>query len=258
MPDKTWDWVCGMIICLDVQPLLGRQNLSSLGVGSWVVWPCSIEQLHTDACMREVEISGFFGDSASCDGFLEAILWEDVVLKQTLERTQRNVWKEFKYNPTDKRTMLLHWFALQFFDGICWIFLVLTLWWEMCQGTHMAASYRFCGLLLTQQGLMVKLLLLIHVWCFGLDCWYPNNNIWNCPKVLVLNRSTSPFPINLSLHLPLLGRLEGRLKYLRTLIKEGFEKALHTESLRDSAREHWLCNPHLQKLPGTLVQAFLT
>jgi hypothetical protein len=36
----------------------------------------------------------------------------------------------------------------------------------------------------------------------------------------------------------LVSELEGRLKYLRTLIKEGFEKALHTESLRDSAREH--------------------
>ena len=80
----------------------------------------------------EVEISGFFGHSVvSCDVFLETVLcndvfaeaetWEDILLRKdlwyfsgsrlekghvvflvdrTLERT-RDVWKGYKYNPTD-------------------------------------------------------------------------------------------------------------------------------------------------------------
>ena len=36
-------------------------------------------------------------------------------------------------------------------------------------------------------------LLLIHVKCFILDCWYPDKEDWNCPPKLLLYRSTSPF-----------------------------------------------------------------
>jgi hypothetical protein len=36
----------------------------------------------------------------SCDVFLEAVFCEGVLLRQTLERTC-DVWKEYKYNPTD-------------------------------------------------------------------------------------------------------------------------------------------------------------
>jgi len=51
-------------------------------------------------CNCEVEISGFFGDSVmSCDIFLEAVLREDVLLKQTLERTY-NAWEPKSINGT--------------------------------------------------------------------------------------------------------------------------------------------------------------
>jgi hypothetical protein len=58
--------------------------------------------------LGDVEIPGFFGNSiVSCDVFLEAVLWEDVLLKQTRERAcevllkqvfdvAHHVWKEFK------------------------------------------------------------------------------------------------------------------------------------------------------------------
>ena len=49
----------------------------------------------------DVEISGFFGDLAvSCDVILEAVLWEDVFLRQTLEKSC-DIWKEYALNPTD-------------------------------------------------------------------------------------------------------------------------------------------------------------
>lgn len=50
---------------------------------------------------------------------------------------------------------------------------------------------------------------------------------WITPKELLLNRSTIPFPINLSLQ-PLVDRLEGGLKCLRTLNKVGLEESKPT------------------------------
>lgn len=45
---------------------------------------------------NEMDISGFFGNSVvSRNVFLEAVLREDVLLKQTCER-MRDVWKEYK------------------------------------------------------------------------------------------------------------------------------------------------------------------
>ena len=49
------------------------------------------------------------------------------------------------------------------------------------------------------------------------------------PKELLLNRSTNPFPINHLSLLPLVGRIEGRLKHLRILLtKVCFEKSKPT------------------------------
>lgn len=31
------------------------------------------------------------------------------------------------------------------------------------------------------------------VFAIELNCWYPNDEEWNCPKKLLLNRSTTPF-----------------------------------------------------------------
>lgn len=70
------------------------------------------------------------------------------------------------------------------------------------------------------------LLLLICVWCFGLDCRYPDNKDWYHLKGLLLNRSISNPLVLLTIlfPLPLVDGLEGRLKHLRTLIRVGFEK----------------------------------
>jgi hypothetical protein len=61
-----------------------------------------------------------------------------------------------------------------------------------------------------------------------LNCGYNDNKEWNCSKELFPNRSTSSFALtNLSFPLLLVGsRLEKRLKYLKPLIKVGFEKNL--------------------------------
>lgn len=54
--------------------------------------------------------------------------------------------------------------------------------------------------------------------------WTANNEVWNSHKELFLNRSTKIFSTNLSFPLCLVGgRLDGSLKYLRTVIKIGFE-----------------------------------
>jgi hypothetical protein len=50
------------------------------------------------------------------------------------------------------------------------------------------------------------------VFAIGLNCWYPDNEEWDCPKELQQN----PFSIDLLL-LHLVSGLERRLKHLRTL-----------------------------------------
>ena len=41
----------------------------------------------------------------------------DVLLEWTVERA-RDIWKGYKYNPTESERMLLHWFTLQYFAGL--------------------------------------------------------------------------------------------------------------------------------------------
>lgn len=57
--------------------------------------------IHTYTHIHGMEIPSFFrGPVLSCDVFLETVFWENVLLRQTCERT-RDVWKECKSNPTD-------------------------------------------------------------------------------------------------------------------------------------------------------------
>jgi len=75
---------------------------------------------------------GFFGKSlVSQDVFLEAMLGEDVLLKQTHEKAcdillehtlegGQDVYGEHKCNPTERERTFLHCYTLQAFDGLCW------------------------------------------------------------------------------------------------------------------------------------------
>jgi hypothetical protein len=102
-----------------------------------------------------VEISGFFGDSVvSCDVCLETVfrgffpeadtsqdvllrtgMWCfsgsclekgacDVFLEQMLGRTH-DIWKGYKYNPTNSGDAVWYWFALLCFASYCWALLTM-------------------------------------------------------------------------------------------------------------------------------------
>lgn len=84
------------------------------------------------------------------------------------------------------------------------------------------------------------------VFAVGLDCWHPENKERNHPKKLLLNRSTL-FPQCL------VGKLEGRLKHLRTLSKGAGEMAHQLPSLTafpevpsSTASNHMAVHSHLQ------------
>ena len=171
----------------------------------------------------EAEIVGFFGESVvSCDVFLEAVLWEDVLLRPSHERVlfwnlscervcdvlleQRfgrlhGVWKDYKYNPTDSERLPLHWFALHPFAGLCWGCSCIDIPCNASLFFHFCLSFSWysgCFLLLlwTCADLMESpgffWIELLWVWCFGLDWWYPDNEDWNCSKELLINWSKSP------------------------------------------------------------------
>jgi len=75
---------------------------------------------------------GFFGNSlVSQDVSLEAMLGEDVLLKQTHEKAcdislehtleeGQDVYGEHKCNPTERERTFLHCYYLQGFGGLCW------------------------------------------------------------------------------------------------------------------------------------------
>jgi hypothetical protein len=78
---------------------------------------------------------------------------------------------------------------------------------------------------------------IVGVW---LQNWTGDNKDWNSSKEPFLEISTTLFPINLSLLLPLMvGGLEKRLKGLRTLIKVGFEKSKPTGPCRLTYLNSW-------------------
>jgi len=67
----------------------------------------------------------------SQDVFLEAMLGEHVLLKQTHEKAcdislehtlegEQDVYREHKCNPTERERTFLHCYNLQGFDGLCW------------------------------------------------------------------------------------------------------------------------------------------
>jgi hypothetical protein len=122
-------------------------------------------------------------------------------------RGHRMFRKKYKYNPTGSRGMLLHWFSLQHFAGLCWWYSLIDLLcnallvssdlclsgfhWEKCQGAAggiLAACHflDWCQFNRALQFLLDEVTaidfgfcvcnwtgmpLLIYVWCFGLDCW---------------------------------------------------------------------------------------
>lgn len=123
-----------------------------------------------------------------------------------------------------------------------------------------SSSYSCCLLPWTPAGsaeprgfFWIEPLLLIHVWClltgleccfcvwcFRLDCWYPDNEDQNHPKEQLLNRSTSPYHINNLSPLISISGLEGRWKRLRTLVKVGFENlSLHRLSSTLKCTDYW-------------------
>lgn len=158
----------------------------------------------------EVEIPGFCGNSlVSHDIFLDAVLWEDVLLKRMFEKVS-DVWKEWKQDPTDSKRMLL--FCYTWSTAIPpWTrpissvllhlqpFVGLRSQREMCQRTShgvLADSCWFCWLRPIGRALQF----LLHwtattdsclVFATGLNCWYPDKD-WNHPEELCLNRSTTP------------------------------------------------------------------
>jgi hypothetical protein len=62
------------------------------------------------------------------------------------------------------------------------------------------------------------------VFLIELGCWYPDNELWNCPDELLLTCSQNPFPINLLFPLLLVSGLEERFKHSRILNTVGFGK----------------------------------
>lgn len=129
----------------------------------------------------QVEISGFFGNSVgSCDIFLDVVLWEDALLKQTHERASdvllermQYVWEE--YINSERK---LCWDSLCFTgcETLHWSLLVFTPKREMSQRTSHGVLAEFLPLPLTHADLTepcgscwIEPLLLIYVWCLLLD-----------------------------------------------------------------------------------------
>ena len=143
--------------------------------------------------------------------------------------------------------MLLHWFTLFLFAGLCWTLLMLVFTDNALPRVHLAflvdlylswlhrekwtkelqvilwqilAASMDLGWLLESRGFFwIKPQLLIHVLGVLLLDWTADNKDWSCPKGQFLNRSTFPCPVNHFPHLPLVGELWRRLKHLRALIK---------------------------------------
>lgn len=82
-------------------------------------------------------------------------------------------------------------------------------------GTTVADSWMLCSSALSHPS-----------WFVLTGCWYPNNEDEKCPRP-ISEQVHLPFcPINFPFPLPLVGgELEGRLKYLKTLIRVGLKKS---------------------------------
>lgn len=183
--------------------------------------------------------------------FSEADSW-DVLLKQ--ERACE-VWREYKLVPTNSGSAIAL-LAGQYLIGLCIHLCWSSLCWEK-QGRELLLAFCLVQVAPTDscqfhKGLAVAAVLCHHCWLvFGattelacwhlhiteLHCWYPDNEDWNHPKELLLNRSPSLCSIthfSLSFRQWAKGRM---LKYLRTLIKLGFGKSKPTAGSAPMAKQ---------------------
>lgn len=121
--------------------------------------------------MCEGAISGFFGDSVvSCGVFLDEVYWEDVWLRQTLER-MCDVCRERKYNTADSERCLcidLHCNALLVFTDIPLSWLCREKWTS--RGI-LAASWHLWGLLWFLIHLATAIDLCLMFWTGLLISW---------------------------------------------------------------------------------------
>jgi len=159
---------------------------------------------------------------------LEADRWNNIVLKQTQVRS-RDIYKEYRHEPTDIWRRLWHWFSFLQLTSLHW-------WWSGISFPHIELVIFSCNFIESNSAknflwyshsflwlsrtlsdpedplclYRKELPLLIHGWCLPdgwtgqklqldvswwasrLNCWYPHNKDWNRPKMLLVNRSTSP------------------------------------------------------------------
>lgn len=144
--------------------------------------------------------------------FPEADMWEDFLLRQTLER-MHDLWKGYKYNPTNgeqQPCIGLPCNVSLFFTNLwlSWLSreihakeLLVIFWLLLAASTDL---FQFSGALryILDPGVAtdlylvlanyIGLLLLICVWYFGLGFWNSDNEDWNGPRELLLNQCTSP------------------------------------------------------------------
>jgi len=217
---------------------------SSSGWWSWALGP--LQDGHYMFCdvtakceTRLVEVEKFWflwKPLVSQDVFLEAMLWEDVLLKQTHEKAcdislehtlegGQDVYGENKCNPRERERTFLHCYTLQYIDGLSWS----SIHNEKCTkepvlfGLLLVASAATCWL--EPCGFcQVKALLLICVLRLVLDSTAQWRLVFPQRITSKYVHNSLPFPVNFFSLLPLVGGLEVQLKYLRTLNKVGFEK----------------------------------
>ena len=133
----------------------------------------------------------------------------DVFLEQMLEWTC-DVWKGYKYNPTDSEWC---WVVLVRLVILCWSSFVMISLREIHQKNFWWCSSGFLTLLLTQAAWrslevssgssclsrfvsgVCECLELPLLTSFEWTPWYPDNTDWNCYKELFLNRFTSFFAL---------------------------------------------------------------
>jgi hypothetical protein len=199
-----------------------------------------------------VEISGFCGDwVVSCDVFLEAILWQYVLLKQIPERMLcweqthgafpeavlwKGMWRFAGADTWEAQDALV----LVRLAMLCWSSMIFTCLDFVREKSAKEVLMVLQSLLATCEdscrlGGVSRFLLdratatdSCLVFAIGVGC---------CCLFMfgITQRTTSkqvhtpPFPINLSSLLSLVSGLEGRLKHLRTFIKVGFEKPKPTD-----------------------------
>jgi hypothetical protein len=153
--------------------------------------------------VSDVEDSAFFEDLVvSCDVFLEAVLWEVTwyFYRSCLVRgcfADADTWEDMSCLErvyTDNKRSLLHCYSLQCFTRLhlSWLQVKkhtkeLLVAFQLLLAAFSDSSWfsRALWFLLDQAAATDWCL----VFAIMLDCWYPDNEDWNCPKELLLNRS---------------------------------------------------------------------